>query len=95
MSKQPARGRYRIPDATVPQLRSIALVQLIAIAALALSTVVAATAVSIGHARADVARAAAGTCVAPYLMTVLPHDGIADGSRHVDQTGENSRAFRT
>ena len=95
MSKQPALGRYRIPDATAPQLRSVALVQLIATATLALSTLIAAAAVSIGLARADVARAAAGTCVAPYLMTVLPHDGIADGSRHVDQTGENSRAFRT
>jgi hypothetical protein len=74
MSKQPTLGRYRPPDTMAPQLRSIALVQLIAIAALALSTVVAATAVSIGHARADVARAAAGARVAPCLIALLPRD---------------------
>ena len=41
MSKQPARGRYRTPDVTAPQLRSVALVQLIAIVTLALSTLIA------------------------------------------------------
>ena len=39
-----------------PKLRPVALVQLIAIVTLALSTLIAATAVSIGLARADVAR---------------------------------------
>jgi hypothetical protein len=46
----------QVPAAPEPQIKSGALVQLIAIVALALSTLIAATAVSIGLARADVAR---------------------------------------
>ena len=41
------------PDATQPSTRPVALVELIATVALALSTVIAVTAVSIGIARAD------------------------------------------
>jgi hypothetical protein len=40
------------------RLRSVALMQLIAIVALALSTLIAVTAVSIGYARADAAEVA-------------------------------------
>jgi hypothetical protein len=70
MSKQPAHGpRYRIPGTTAPQLRSIALVQLVATVTLALCTLIAATAVSIGHARADIARAVAGGVSAPLAIT--------------------------
>ena len=43
---------HQTPD--VPEPRPVALVQLIAIVSLALSTLIAATAVSIGLARADV-----------------------------------------
>jgi hypothetical protein len=48
-----AKCRHQTPDAPVPK-PSVALVQLIAIVTLALSTLIAATAVSIGLARADV-----------------------------------------
>ena len=44
------------PAAPEPQIKAVAVVQLIAILTLALSTLIAATAVSIGLARADVAR---------------------------------------
>jgi len=44
------------PAAPEPRIKAVAVVQLIAILALALSTLIAATAVSIGLARADVAR---------------------------------------
>ena len=50
-------ARARVPDsrqASAPKHRSIAFVELILTAALALSTAVAVTAVSIGIARADV-----------------------------------------
>ena len=78
MSKQPAREPcYRIPDATVPQLRSVALVQLIATATLALSTLVAATAVSIGLSRAEVAPVMTGAEAAPVATTAAPRDRAA------------------
>jgi hypothetical protein len=53
-----ADGERRIPEATPPQHCAVALVQLIATLALALSTLIVATAVSIEFARADVAGAA-------------------------------------
>ena len=43
----------QVPAETEPQIKAVAVVQLVAILALALSTLVAATAVSIGLARAD------------------------------------------
>jgi hypothetical protein len=49
----------------VPEPRPVALVQLIAIATLALSTLIAATAVSIGLARADVPGCIAAAHAAP------------------------------
>jgi hypothetical protein len=56
MSKQLEIGsRYPTTDAPEPRLKSVALVQLIAIVTLALSTLIAATAVSIGRAHADAA----------------------------------------
>jgi hypothetical protein len=59
MSKQPGIGaKPRSPDAPEPQLKPVALVQLIAILTLVVSTMIAATAVSIGLARADMAHVA-------------------------------------
>jgi hypothetical protein len=46
----------QVPAAPEPEIKPVAVVQLVAILALALSTLIAATAVSIGLARADVAR---------------------------------------
>jgi putative Mn2+ efflux pump MntP len=55
MSQLPGVGsRFQSPDAPERKLRPIANVQLIAIVTLALSTLIAATAVSIGLARAEV-----------------------------------------
>jgi hypothetical protein len=48
-----------------PMLRPVALVQLIAIVALALSTLIAATAVSIGFARAAIGAPVATSATAP------------------------------
>jgi hypothetical protein len=45
----------QVPAAPEPQLKAVAVVQLVAILALALSTLIAATVVSIGLARADAA----------------------------------------
>jgi cation transporter-like permease len=45
----------QVPAAPEPQIKPVAVVQLIAIVTLALSTLIAATAVSIGHARAEFA----------------------------------------
>jgi hypothetical protein len=76
MSKQPAPGsHYRTadataPHATAPQRRSIALVQLIATATLALSILVAATAVTIGLGRADIAPFKSRADAAPFATTV-------------------------
>jgi hypothetical protein len=56
MPKLPGAGcRHQTRDASEPKLRPVTLVQLIAIVTLVLSTLIAATAVSIGLARADVA----------------------------------------
>ena len=71
MSKQPAPGsHYRTADATAPQRRSVALVQLIATATLALSILVAATAVTIGLGRADIAPFKSRADAAPFATTV-------------------------
>jgi hypothetical protein len=75
MPKLPGAGcRSRTPDAPEPKRRSVALVQLIAIVTLALSTLIAATAVSIGLARAGGAPAMTGAG-APF--TVTAKDGAA------------------
>jgi hypothetical protein len=72
-----ADARDQALDAAEPQLKPVALAQLIATVTLALSTLVAATAVSIGLARADVvgdvaspdaAGLAAGGLVALWLV---------------------------
>jgi hypothetical protein len=52
-----ADARDQALDAAEPELKPVALVQLIATVTLALSTLIVATAVSIGLARADVAGA--------------------------------------
>jgi hypothetical protein len=71
MPKLPgAECRHQTLAAAEPKLRPVALVQLIAIVALALSTLIAATAVSIGMARSPV-----GADAASIAMTVRPtHD---------------------
>jgi len=62
MSKLAGVGFQRpSPEAPGPRLRPVALVQLIATVTLALSTLIAATAVSIGIARADIACPVAAT----------------------------------
>jgi len=69
MPKLPgAACRHQTPDA--PERRPVSLVQLIAIVTLALSTLIAATAVSIGLARAHAVPAAP-----PAVMTVWPGGG--------------------
>jgi hypothetical protein len=62
----------QVPAAPEPQIKAVAVVQLVAILALALSTLIAATAVSIGLARADVARI---TGAAPSAITIASADG--------------------
>jgi hypothetical protein len=55
MYKQFADAPDQALDAAEPELKPVALVQLIATVTLALSTLIVATAVSIGLARADIA----------------------------------------
>jgi hypothetical protein len=75
MPKLPGAGcRSRPPDAREPKRRSVALIQLIAIVTLALSTLIAATAVSIGLARAGATPTVTGAG-APF--TVTAKDGAA------------------
>ncbi len=82
-----------IPQASAPKHRSIAFVELVTTAALALSTAVAVTAVSIGIARADVAGTVVngdGTAFAVALFIGLLLSGMggltaimaADHTRH-------------
>ena len=59
------------PQATVPKNRPVACVELIATVALALSTLVAVTAVSIGIARADVFGARVDTDGAPFAIALF------------------------
>ena len=60
-----------VPQASAPKHRSIAFVELVTTAALALSTAVAVTAVSIGIARADVVGAVATGDGAPFAVALL------------------------
>jgi hypothetical protein len=76
MFKQPGiRARHQTPRALEPKLKPVALVQLIATVTLALSTLIVATAVSIGLARADVAPTV--TDAAPFAITLTPANGEA------------------
>jgi hypothetical protein len=78
MSKQSERGsHFRTPEATEPEHKSVALVQLVATATLALSLLIAATAVTIGLARAEVAATMTGASAVPSVMTITPKDGAA------------------
>jgi hypothetical protein len=78
MSKQPVTGsRYPTPDAPERKLRSLALVQLIAIVTLALSTLIAATAVSIGLARAEFGPTVTVTHAAPFVISRSPTHSAA------------------
>jgi hypothetical protein len=58
-------------QASAPKHRSVAFVELVTTAALALSTAVAVTAVSIGIARADVAGAVAQGDATPFAIALL------------------------
>jgi len=65
-------GIEREPQqATAPKHRSIAFVELVTTAGLALSTAVAVTAVSIGIARADVLGAATKGDTAPFAIALF------------------------
>jgi hypothetical protein len=59
------------PQVSVPSCRPVAFVELITTAALALSTAVAITAVSIGMARADMAGAVTQGNGAPYAVALF------------------------
>ena len=59
------------PQSSAPKHRSIAFVELVTTAALALSTAVAVTAVSIGIARADVAGVVAQADGAPFAIALI------------------------
>jgi hypothetical protein len=63
----------QVPATPESQIKAVALVQLIAILTLALSTLIAATAVSIGLARAEFAPTAGAA--APNTITISPADG--------------------
>jgi hypothetical protein len=75
MSKLPVGCKPQAPDAPAPKLRPVELIELVAAIALALSTLVAAAAVSIGIARADIAgadlRLLAGSDAAPFALAWL------------------------
>jgi len=72
MPKLPgAACRHRPADAPEPKLRPVALIQLIAIVTLALSTLIAATAVSIGLARADKPGSIAAARLAPAASELI------------------------
>ena len=64
--------RSQVPAAPEPQIKAVAVVQLVAILALALSTLIAATAVSIGLARAELAPMTGST---PHAVTISPAGG--------------------
>ena len=59
------------PEAPAPKKRPVTCVELIATVALALSTLVAVTAVSIGIARADVFGARADADAAPFAIALF------------------------
>jgi hypothetical protein len=62
----------QVPAAPEPQIKPVAVVQLIAILTLAVSTLIAATAVSIGLARAEFALMSGAP---PCAATLPPADG--------------------
>jgi hypothetical protein len=70
-------SEYPTTGAPEPKLKSVALVQLIAIVTLALSTLIAATAVSIGLAHAQFGPAMTVTDAAPLALSRPPMDGAA------------------
>ncbi|HEY4407632.1 MAG TPA: hypothetical protein VGN55_23520 [Xanthobacteraceae bacterium] len=77
MSKQPEIGARRpTVDAPEPNLKAIALVQLIATVTLALCTLIIATAVSFGLARAEFAPMP-DTEMAPLAASLAPMDEAA------------------
>jgi hypothetical protein len=77
MSKPPEIGcQHPTFDAPERKLKPAAL-QLIATVALALSTLVVATAVSFGLARAEFAPTMTGADTAPFAITLSPTDGAA------------------
>jgi hypothetical protein len=70
MFKQPEIGcRHPTFDAPKPKLKPVALVQLIATATLVLSTLIVATAVTIGLARVEFAPSMTGAAAAPFAIT--------------------------
>jgi hypothetical protein len=72
MSKPPeTRLEHPTADAPEPKLRSVALVERIAIVTLALCTLLVATAVSIGLTRAEIAPAP-GADMAPIAASLSP-----------------------
>jgi hypothetical protein len=71
MSKEFTGARFGYARPAAPKRRSIASVELITTAALALSTAVAITAVSIGIARADVAGSVGHGDGAPFAIAVF------------------------
>jgi uncharacterized transporter YbjL len=78
MSKLPGVvRRHQTPDAPERKLGPVACVQLIAIVTLALSTLIAATAVSIGLARAEVVGSAAGARTTPSAVAYCSDPGLA------------------
>jgi F0F1-type ATP synthase membrane subunit a len=66
-----AQFQHATPDAAAPKHRPVATVELIATVALALSTLVAVTVVSIGIARADVFGARADVDAAPFAIALF------------------------
>jgi hypothetical protein len=77
MSKPPEIGcEHPTFDAPERKLKPVAL-QLIATVTLALSTLVVATAVSFGLARAEFAPTLTGADAAPFAITLSPMDGAA------------------
>jgi glycerol uptake facilitator-like aquaporin len=71
MTKMEGKTSKRALDTTPPRTRPVALVELIATVALALSTAVAVTAVSIGIARADAFGIRAESDAAPLAIALL------------------------
>jgi hypothetical protein len=70
MFKQPETGcGHPTFDAPKPKLKAVALVHLIATATLALSTLIVATAVTVGLARVESAPRMTGASAAPFAIT--------------------------
>jgi hypothetical protein len=71
MSNHPGRAPEQDASEPASRGRRVAIVQLIATAALAFSTLIAVTAVSIGFARADVIGASTDAGAAPLAIALL------------------------